>query len=88
MKSEISIIKVVLAIQIKMTWQNCSESDQVGYKEKFFYSGDGEAPELVAHRCGSPVPGDIQGLVGPGSEHPDLAVGVSVHFRGVGLDGF
>ena len=30
--------------------------------------------------------GDIQDQVGPGSEKHDLAVGVSVHCRGVGLD--
>jgi len=42
----------------------------------------------VAHRGGGcPVPGDTQGQVGPGSEHPDLAVGIHVHCRGVGLDG-
>ena len=43
---------------------------------------------LVAQRGdGCSVPGDIQGQAGQGSEHPDLAVGVPVHYRGVGLDG-
>mgnify|MGYP001852240699 CR=1 FL=1 len=45
------------------------------------------ALEQFAQRGGGwPVPGDIQDQVGPGSEKPDLAVGVPVHFRGVGLD--
>ena len=32
-----------------------------------------------------PIPGDIKGQVGRGSEQPDLAVGVPVYCRGVGL---
>ena len=36
---------------------------------------------------GCPIPGDAQGQGGWGSEHPDVAVGVPVHCRGVGLDG-
>ena len=43
----------------------------------------------VAQRCGGcPIPGDTQGPGGWGSEHPDVAVGVPVHCRGVGPDGF
>jgi len=33
-----------------------------------------------------PIPGDIHGQAGEGSEQPDLAVGISVCCRGVGLD--
>ena len=45
------------------------------------------AQEQIAQRAGgSPVPGGIQGQAGPSSEQPDLAVGVPVHCRGVGLD--
>ena len=33
------------------------------------------------------VPRNTQGQAGQGSEHPDQAVGVPVHCRGVGLDG-
>ena len=36
---------------------------------------------------GCPIPGDTQGEAGWGSEHPDVAVDVPVHCRGVGLDG-
>ena len=36
---------------------------------------------------GCPVPEDIQGQAGGGSEQPGLAVEVPVHCRGVGLDG-
>lgn len=43
--------------------------------------------EQVAQRCsGCPVLGDIQGQARPGSVHPDVAVGVPLHFRGAGLD--
>ena len=39
-------------------------------KEEIFYNKDGEAVELVAQRVGgSPIPGDIQGQAGWGSEH-------------------
>ena len=42
----------------------------------------------VAQRGGRcPVFGYIQCQAGWGSEHPDLAVGVPVHYRGVGLYG-
>jgi len=33
-----------------------------------------------------PSLGDVQGQAGPGSEQPDVAVGVPVHCRGFGLD--
>ena len=56
--------------------------------EGFFYNKDGEALEQVSQRCdGYSVLGDIQGQAGPGSEQSDLAVGVPVHCRKVGLDG-
>jgi len=49
---------------------------------------DGEALEQdVRKGGGSSVPGDIQGQAEQGSEQPDIAVGVPVHCRGVGLDG-
>jgi len=35
---------------------------------------------------GRPVPGDIQGQAGQALEQSDVAVGVPVHCRGVGLD--
>jgi len=45
------------------------------------------ALEQVAQRSdGCPVSGDMQGQAGQGSEQPDLAVGVPVQCRGVGLD--
>jgi len=44
--------------------------------------------EHVAQRGGGcPVPGGIQCQAEQGSEQPDVAVGVPVHYRGVGLDG-
>ena len=33
-----------------------------------------------------PIPGNIQGQVGRGSEHPDLVEDVPAHCREVGLD--
>lgn len=48
----------------------------------------GEALEHVAQRSGECfIPGDTQGQVGPSSQHPDLAIGVPYHCRGVGLEG-
>ena len=38
----------------------------------------------VAQR--SSISGDIQGQAGWGSEQPDVAIGVPVHCRAVGLD--
>jgi len=52
-----------------------------------FYSEGSEALAQVAQRGGCSVPGDIQSQAGPGSEHSDLAVGIPVHCRRVGLDG-
>jgi len=40
---------------------------------------------LPGGRC--PLPGNIQGQVGGGSEKPDLVEDVPAHCRGVGLDG-
>ena len=58
----------------------------MGRKGKAFYSKGGEALEEVAHRGGGcPVPGNTQGQAGQGPEQP---VGVPVHYRGVGPDGF
>jgi len=36
---------------------------------------------------GGPIPGNIQGQVGQGSEQPGLAEDDPAHCRGVGLDG-
>ena len=53
----------------------------------FFYDEGGEALQEAAKRgAGCPIPGDTQGQAGRGSEQPDLAVGVPVPCRGVGLD--
>jgi len=42
----------------------------IGYKEKSFYDQGSEALEQVAQRgVGCPIPGDIQGQAGRGSEH-------------------
>jgi len=47
----------------------------------------GKTLEQLAQRGGGvPIPGSIQGRVGPGSEQPDLAEDVPAHCRGVGLD--
>ena len=49
---------------------------------------DGEALAQVAQGGGrNPVPGDIQGQAGQGSEQSDGAAHVSVHCRGVEPDG-
>jgi len=51
------------------------------------YSKGGGTLVQVAQRGGRcPIPGNIQGQVGWGSEQPDLAEDVPAHGRGVGLD--
>ena len=47
----------------------------------------GETLEQAAQREGRcPIPGNVQGQVGRGSEQPDLAEDGPAHCRGVGLD--
>jgi len=54
---------------------------------KKIYNEGGEARAQVAQRDGgSPVLRDTQDQAARGSEQPNLAVGVPVHCRGVGLD--
>ena len=56
---------------------------------KFFYDKDSEALEQGVQRgSGCPIPEDIQGQAGQGSEQLDLDVEVPAHCRGVGLDDF
>ncbi|KAJ7411391.1 hypothetical protein WISP_102642 [Willisornis vidua] len=45
-----------------------------------------EALEQVAHSCGCPIPGSVQGQVGWGSEQPGLVEGVPAHSRVLKLD--
>jgi len=53
-----------------------------------FYTEDGKAPEQIAQRgSGGPIPGNVQGQAGWGSEHPDPVADVPAHCRGAGLDG-
>ena len=53
----------------------------------FFHDKGGKALEQVAQGGGGClVPGDIKGQAGWGSEQHDGAVGVPVHYRGVGPD--
>jgi len=54
------------------------------YKDENFYSEGGETLAQVAWRGGRcPIPGDIQGQAGRGSEQPDPVK----DGKGVGLDG-
>ena len=41
----------------------------------------------LPREVGGPVPGNIQGQVGPGSEQPSPVEDVPAHCRGLGLDG-
>jgi len=57
------------------------------YKEEIFYPEGSETLEQVAQRGGRcPIPGNLQGKVGRGSEQPDLAEDVPGHCRWVELD--
>jgi len=58
-----------------------------GYKENILYNKDREVLAQVVQRGGvCPVPGDIQGQSGQGSEQPDWDVAVPAHCREVALD--
>jgi len=57
-------------------------------RKNFFYHEGGEALAQVAQRGGRyPIPGNIQGQVGRGSEQSGLVEDVPPHCRGLGLDG-
>jgi len=52
-----------------------------------FYHEGGETLQRAAQRgSGGPVPGNIQGQVGRGSEQPDPVKDVPAHCSGLGLD--
>ena len=52
-----------------------------------FYDEGDETLAQVAQRGGRcPIPGNIPGQVGRGSEQPDLVEDVPAHCRAVGLD--
>jgi len=56
-------------------------------KQEIFYNEGGEALERAAQRgSGGPMPGNIQGQVGRGSEEPDLVKDVPAHCGRVGLN--
>jgi len=55
-------------------------------RQKFFDNEGGETLAQVAQRSrGGPIPGNIQGQVGRGSEQPGLVEDVPAHCREVGL---
>jgi len=55
--------------------------------EYIFYNQGCETLAQVAQRGGRcPIPGNIQGQVGQGSEQPGLVEDVPAHCRGFGLD--
>jgi len=57
-------------------------------RSKFFYNEGGETLAQVAQRGGRwPIPGNIPGQVGWGSELPNPVEDVPGHCREVGLDG-
>ena len=63
------------------------EGRQTGSKEEILHHEGSEALAQVAQRSsGDPIPGNIQGQVGQGSEQPGLVADVPSHCRGVGLD--
>jgi len=60
----------------------------VQYKEEILYHEGGETLAQVAQTVGPcPIPGNIPGQVGRGSEQPDPGEAVPAHCRRVGLDG-
>ena len=60
------------------------EGRQTSYREEIFYSEGGETVGEVAQRNGRcPIPGNIPGQHGRGSEQPGLVGVVPAHCRGV-----
>jgi len=56
-------------------------------RKTFFTMRVGETQEQVAQRAGRcPIPGNIPGQAGWGSEQPDLVEDVPAHGREVGLN--
>ena len=54
-------------------------------RKKFFYIESGDTLEWFAQRgSGGPLPGNIQGQVGRGSEQAGLVEDVPAHCRGLG----
>jgi len=54
-------------------------------RKKFFHHEAGKTLDWIAQRgSGGPIPGNIQGQVGRGSEQPGLVKDVPAHCRGVG----
>ncbi|KAK4818784.1 LOW QUALITY PROTEIN: hypothetical protein QYF61_019130 [Mycteria americana] len=61
----------------------CCNKQGTRHKEEIFHNEGGEMLEQVAQRGGRcPMPGNIQGQVGWGSEQPDLVEDVPTHCRG------
>jgi len=59
---------------------------KTGYKAEIFCNEGGETLEQIAQRgSGGPIPGNVQGQAGQGSEQPGLVEDVPTHCRGVGL---
>ena len=55
-------------------------------RKKFFYGESGETLEQVAQEVsGGPIPGNIQGQVGRGSEQPQLVEDIVAHCGGIDL---
>ena len=58
---------------------------QTGHKEEIFYHEGSKTLAQIAQRGnGGPIPGNIQGQVGWGSEQPGLVEDVPAHCRGLG----
>ena len=53
----------------------------------FCCKGDGAVEQVAQRGGGFSILGDTQGQAGWGFEQPDVAIGVPVHCRGVGLHG-
>lgn len=66
-----------LCLQFQFLLLPCPVGCRVMYAE--------ELAQVAQRGGGCLISGDTQGRAGWGSEHPDAAVGVPVHYRGVGL---
>lgn len=74
--------------EVKIHSQKPIQSISIGLViREIFYNEVGEAVAQVTQRsCGWPIPRNVQGQIGYGSEHPDCVEGERVFVHGRGLD--
>ena len=83
-RREIILLRTRPAVSLNVAKKPRKRRKNLKDQEIIFHNEGAEALELVAQRC--PIPGNIPGQVGRGSEQPGLVGDVPAHCRGAGLD--